>query len=140
MTNTIFVANEFRYPRECLASDVPFGYCIETATVDTSTVTADIPFQYASIQDGTILGKNTSTGEVGPLDLTATNGMQTVYGVSLSLYGPGPVISSSVIEVLVRGPAAVFEVRLGYPSSATDAQITSINTALVNAGIQLISK
>ncbi|CAK0739397.1 Head decoration protein [Azospirillaceae bacterium] len=83
---------------------------------------------------GTILGRITASSKIVGLNLAASDGSQTVYGVLLSnTTAPDGVDIAGL--ALVRGPAVVSDIGLVYPAGATGAQKTTINTALLNLGI-----
>ncbi|CAK0740324.1 Head decoration protein [Azospirillaceae bacterium] len=83
---------------------------------------------------GTVLGRITASSKVVGLNLAASDGSQTVYGVLLTnTTAPDGVDATGV--ALVRGPAIVSDAGLIYPSGASGAQKTTINAALLSLGV-----
>ena len=83
---------------------------------------------------GTVLGRITASGKVVALNLSGSDGSETVYGVLLSnTTAPDSVDATGV--ALVRGPAIVSDAGLIYPAGATSNQKTTINSALIALGI-----
>ncbi|MEI8397149.1 MAG: head decoration protein [Rhodospirillaceae bacterium] len=86
------------------------------------------------LQIGTVLGRITASGKVVGLNLAASDGSQTVWGVLISnTTAPDGLDATGV--ALVRGPAIVSDAALIYPAGATAPQKTTINSALIMLGI-----
>ena len=86
------------------------------------------------LQIGTVLGRITASGKVVALNLAASDGSQTTWGVLISnTTAPDGVDATGV--ALVRGPAIVSDAALIYPAGATGPQKTTINSALIILGI-----
>lgn len=134
---------ETQHTAECVLFELPNGYCRGDFTVDAaaaSVVSGDVSFVSAAITDGTILGAETAGGDVAPVNEAGTDGTQTVVGVSITTFGPGPFLPSSTVTAIVRGPARLAKNRIRLPAGATEAQAASLYSAIENlpGGIQLI--
>lgn len=83
---------------------------------------------------GTVVGRITASGKVVALDLAASDGSETVFGVMLA-----PAIAPNGVDapgvVLARGPAIVSDLALIHPTGATAPQKAAIAAALAGLGI-----
>lgn len=84
-----------------------------------------------ALSGGALLGKITASGKYVALNLTATNGSQTVAAI---LYEGVPAATELDRTLFLRN-AEVTQADLVYPKGATAANILAINTALAALGI-----
>lgn len=83
---------------------------------------------------GTVVGRVTASGKVVALDLAATDGSESVYGVLLT-NTTAPDGADAPGVALVRGPAIVSDLTLIHPAGATAPQMATIVAALAGLGI-----
>ncbi|MCL7407314.1 head decoration protein [Paradonghicola geojensis] len=84
---------------------------------------------------GTVLGKVTTGGKYTALAPGATNGSQNAAGVLWAAADASDADRAAV--VIVRGPAILNRSELTLPDGITEAQLTSLTTALTALGIVL---
>ena len=84
---------------------------------------------------GTVVGKITTGGKYTALTLGATNGSQNAAGILWAAADASDADRPAV--VIVRGPAILNRSELILPDGITEAQMTSLTTALLALGIVL---
>jgi len=88
-----------------------------------------------NLEMGTVLGMITASGKLTRIDLAASDGSESVYGVLLRDTDASGGDEKCV--VLERGPALVLEGGLVFNDGATDANKTTIKTALLGKNIRV---
>lgn len=83
---------------------------------------------------GTVVGRITVSGKVVALDLGASDGSETVFGVMVAP-ATAPDGADAAGVVLTRGPAIVSDIALIHPAGATAPQKAAMVAALAGLGI-----
>lgn len=111
------------------------GFLVWEVLRDYTRDTVTIASGAGKLEAGTVLGKLSSGGKYTPLSPGASNGSQTAAGILWASVDATSEDATGVI--LLRGPAIVNRSEVLFPSTATEAQVTSASTALAALGILL---
>lgn len=95
------------------------------ATLDISKFTAGTHYPNGYIPSGTVVGKVTATGKVGPYDDTASDGRQTAYGITFAdvraVRQNGTTAANVGTGVLVHGVVSVAKLPFQSGAGSIDA-------------------
>lgn len=89
----------------------------------------------SEVRTGAMLGKVTATGQWAPYDPDATDGTQTLAGFLITDYLDGDTVAAQPGVILSRGPAAVKEAGLRWPTNADAGDKTTALAALAAKNI-----
>ena len=118
------VLSETQHAGGFLVWEVLRGFTRETVTLAAGS---------GKLLPGTVLGKVTTGGKYTALAPGATNGSQNAAGVLWAAADASDADRAAV--VIVRGPAILNRSELTLPDGITEAQLTSLTTALTARGI-----
>ena len=111
------------------------GFLVWEVLRDFTRETVTLAAGSGKLLPGTVLGKVTTGGKYTALAPGATNGSQNAAGVLWAAADASDADRPAV--VIVRGPAILNRSELILPDGITEAQMTSLTTALLALGIVL---
>ena len=111
------------------------GFLVWEVLRDFTRETVTLAAGSGKLLPGTVLGKVTTGGKYTALAPGATNGSQNAAGVLWAAADASDADRAAV--VIVRGPAILNRSELTLPDGITEAQMTSLTTALMALGIVL---
>jgi hypothetical protein len=111
------------------------GFLVWEVLRDFTRETVTLAAGSGKLLPGTVLGKVTTGGKYTALAPGATNGSQNAAGVLWAAVDASDADRAAV--VIVRGPAILNRSELTLPDGITEAQMTSLTTALTALGIVL---
>lgn len=111
------------------------GFLVWEVLRDFTRETVTLAAGSGKLLPGTVLGKVTTGGKYTALAPGATNGSQNAAGVLWAAVDASDADRAAV--VIVRGPAILNRSELTLPEGITEAQMTSLTTALTALGIVL---
>lgn len=111
------------------------GFLVWEVLRDFTRETVTLAAGSGKLLPGTVLGKVTTGGKYTALAPGATNGSQNAAGVLWAAADASDADRPAV--VIVRGPAILNRSELTLPDGITEAQLTSLTTALTALGIVL---
>ena len=111
------------------------GFLVWEVLRDFTRETVTLAAGSGKLLPGTVLGKVTTGGKYTALAPGATNGSQNAAGVLWAAADASDADRAAV--VIVRGPAILNRSELILPDGITEAQMTSLTTALLALGIVL---
>lgn len=111
------------------------GFLVWEVLRDFTRETVTLAAGSGKLLPGTVLGKVTTGGKYTALAPGATNGSQNAAGVLWAAADASDADRATV--VIVRGPAILNRSELILPDGITEAQMTSLTTALLALGIVL---
>jgi len=111
------------------------GFLVWEVLRDFTRETVTLAAGSGKLLPGTVLGKVTTGGKYTALAPGATNGSQNAAGVLWAAADASDADRAAV--VIVRGPAILNRSELTLPDGITEAQMTSLTTALTALGIVL---
>jgi hypothetical protein len=111
------------------------GFLVWEVLRDFTRETVTLAAGSGKLLSGTVLGKVTTGGKYTALAPGATNGSQNAAGVLWAAVDASDADRAAV--VIVRGPAILNRSELTMPDGMTEAQMTSLTTALTALGIVL---
>jgi hypothetical protein len=111
------------------------GFLVWEVLRDFTRETVTLAAGSGKLLPGTVLGKVTTGGKYTALAPGATNGSQNAAGVLWAAADASDADRPAV--VIVRGPAILNRSELTLPDGITEAQMTSLTTALMALGIVL---
>lgn len=111
------------------------GFLVWEVLRDFTRETVTLAAGSGKLLPGTVLGKVTTGGKYTVLAPGATNGSQNAAGVLWAAADASDADRAAV--VIVRGPAILNQSELTLPEGITEAQMTSLTTALTALGIVL---
>lgn len=111
------------------------GFLVWEVLRDFTRETVTLAAGSGKLLPGTVLGKVTTGGKYTALAPGATNGSQNAAGVLWAAADASDADRAAV--VIVRGPAIMNRSELILPDGITEAQMTSLTTALLALGIVL---
>jgi hypothetical protein len=111
------------------------GFLVWEVLRDFTRETVTLAAGSGKLLSGTVLGKVTTGGKYTALAPGATNGSQNAAGVLWAAADASDADRAAV--VIVRGPAILNRSELTMPDGMTEAQMTSLTTALTALGIVL---
>ena len=111
------------------------GFLVWEVLRDFTRETVTLAAGSGKLLPGTVLGKVTTGGKYTALAPGATNGSQNAAGVLWAAADASDADRPAV--VIVRGPAILNRSELTLPDGITEAQMTSLTTALTALGIVL---
>ena len=111
------------------------GFLVWEVLRDFTRETVTLAAGSGKLLPGTVLGKVTTGGKYTALAPGATNGSQNAAGVLWAAADASDADRAAV--VIVRGPAILNQSELTLPEGITEAQMTSLTTALTALGIVL---
>lgn len=109
------------------------GFLVWEVLRDFTRETVTLAAGSGKLLPGTVLGKVTTGGKYTALAPGATNGSQNAAGVLWAAADASDADRAAV--VIVRGPAILNRSELILPDGITEAQMTSLTTALLALGI-----
>ena len=111
------------------------GFLVWEVLRDFTRETVTLAAGSGKLLPGTVLGKVTTGGKYTALAPGATNGSQNAAGILWAAADANDADRPAV--VIVRGPAILNRSELILPDGITEAQMTSLTTALLALGIVL---
>jgi hypothetical protein len=111
------------------------GFLVWEVLRDFTRETVTLAAGSGKLLPGTVLGKVTTGGKYTALAPGATNGSQNAAGILWAAADASDADRAAV--VIVRGPAILNRSELILPDGITEAQMTSLTTALLALGIVL---
>lgn len=109
------------------------GFLVWEVLRDFTRETVTLAAGSGKLLPGTVLGKVTTGGKYTALAPGATNGSQNAAGILWAAADASDADRPAV--VIVRGPAILNRSELILPDGITEAQMTSLTTALLALGI-----